>query len=389
MSSDILFDIFLLFILILVAPVLARILKVPVIVAEIILGIIVGPSVLGFLISSEWLYTIAIMGFIYLMFIVGLEVELSLLKANVSKVLAITSISILVPFFLGYLAATLYNLPPLFIGIAISTTSIGVILPTIKEINARKEFSQVLLGSAILVDVVTMLALAFIIEGKLLAFDKLLFLMASLMGLMASTYFLKKYHTARTTIKGLIEPYHTDIRLSLTLIFGLAILAEFVGVHAILGSFFAGLLFSELQERVEKLVEKLLSFGYGFFIPVFFIAVGVRTDLTTLVSNLRNLEILMSLLAAGFLGKFLGTSFVSKLVGFDKYESLSMGLAMSAQLSLTVAAAELGLATGIIGSEIYSMLILLAIISVLLSPSLAKMLVGKRVVVVSEETPIP
>ena len=389
MSSSILFDIFALFILILIAPILSRILKIPVIVAEIILGIIIGPSVLGLLTSSEWLYTIAMMGFIYLMFIVGLEVELSLLKANMAKVLAITSGSLLAPFLIGYLIAGIYNLPPLFIGIALSTTSMGVILPTIKEINARKEYSQVLLGSAILVDVISMFALAFVIEEEFLAFDKLLFFMISLIVLLASVYFLKKYYAVRNLVRRFIEPYHTDVRLSLTMIFGLAILAEFIGVHAILGSFFAGLLLSELQERVEKLVEKLLSFGYGFFIPVFFIVVGVRTDLTTLLSNLRNLEILISLLAAGFLGKFLGTSIISKFVGFDKYESLSMGLAMSARLSLIIAAAELGLAAGIISSEIYSMLVLLAIISVLLSPSLAKMLVGKSVVIVSKETPIP
>ncbi|RLE64502.1 MAG: hypothetical protein DRJ38_05350 [Thermoprotei archaeon] len=380
MSNNILFDIFILFILILVAPILSRILKIPVIVAEIILGIIIGPSMLGLLISSEWLYTIAVMGFIYLMFIVGLEVELSLLKANITKILAITSGSLLVPFLIGYLVAGIYNLPPLFIGIALSTTSMGVILPTIKEINARKEFSQVLLGSAILVDVISMFALAFVIEEEFLAFDKLLFFMISLVVLLASVYLLKRYYIVRNIVKRFIEPYHTDVRLSLTMIFGLAILAEFIGVHAILGSFFAGLLLSELQERVEKLVEKLLSFGYGFFIPVFFIAVGVRTDLTTILGNLRNLEILISLLAAGFFGKFLGTSVISKLIGFDKYESLSMGLAMSARLSLIIAAAELGVAAGIIGSEIYSMLVLLAIVSVVLSPSLAKMLVEKKVI---------
>ncbi len=389
MADSILFDIFALFILILIAPILSKIVKIPVIVAEIILGIIIGPSMLGILAGTEWLYTIATMGFIYLMFVVGLEVELSLLKANIAKVAAIASGSLLAPFFLGYLIAHFYGLPPEFIGVALSTTSMGVILPTIKEFSARKEFSQVLLGSAILVDVVSMLALAFVIEEEFLTFDKLILLMGSLLALLASVYFIKRCHSIRKAVKDFIEAYHTDIRLSLTLIFGLAVLAEFVGIHAILGSFFAGLLLSEFQERAEKLVEKLLSFGYGFFIPVFFIAVGVRTNLTIIFEDLENLEILASLLAAGFFGKFLGTSLISKFAGFDNYESLSMGLAMSARLSLIIAAAELGLAAGIIGPDVYSMFVLLAILSVLLSPSLAKILIGRKTVVISKETPIP
>ncbi|OYT28373.1 MAG: hypothetical protein B6U95_04135 [Thermofilum sp. ex4484_82] len=357
MAADILLEIFVLFFLILVAPVLSRFLKLPVIVTEIILGIIVGPNILGILSDTEWLYTMALIGFIYLMFVVGLEVELNLLKANIGKVLMITMGSLLVPFLLGYVVALVYNLPPLFIGVALSTTSMGVILPTIKEFSAGEEFSQVLLGSAILVDIISMFLLAFIIEEEFLTFDKLLLLMIALSGLLLITCMLKRYRKIRKTLRSFIATYHTDVRLSLTLIFGFAILAEFVGVHAILGSFFAGLFISEFEEKVEGLVEKLLSFGYGFFIPVFFITVGIRT--------------------------------VARFLGFEKYESLSMGLAMSARLSLIIAAAELGIAAGIISPEVYSVFVLLAIISVLLSPSLAKMLIGRKTIVVSKETPIP
>ena len=385
MEGNILLDIFTLLALILIAPVISKGLKLPVIVIEIILGIIVGPSYLGVLLESEWLSTMAMMGFIYLMFVVGLEVELSLLKASMAKVLAITAGSLLVPFLLGYQIGLLYGLPAVFMGVALSTTSMGVILPTIKEFSASKEFSQVLLGSAILVDVISMFALAFVIEEEFLTLDKLFLLMIVLAGSLVGIYLLKKYEVAGHKLREFTKLYHIDIRLILTLIFGFAILAEFIGVHAILGSFFLGLFISELEEKIEDLVQKLLSFGYGFFIPVFFITVGIRTDVSILLRNVENLEILIALLGAGFLGKFLGTSFTSKIAGFDKYESLSMGLAMSARLSLIIAAAELGLASGIIGHEVYSILVLLAIISVVLSPSLAKILIGRRTVVISEE----
>ena len=387
MSGNVLYEIFILFLSILLAPIVSRISKIPVIVIEIIFGIILGGSFLCFLGYSDWLSAMALIGFIYLMFVVGLEVDFALLKSHFLKVILITFGSLFTPFLLGFFVAILFDLPPLFIGVALSTTSMGVILPTIKELDTSEEFNNVLLGSAILVDIISMFALAFIIEEEILSTDRLVLLMLTLVCSLLGIYLLKRTSLVeKITLCG--REYHFDVRLSLALIFGFAILAEFVGVHAILGSFFAGLFISEFEEKVESLIEKLLSFGYGFFIPVFFISVGVRTDISIIFTSLENLGILAALLLAGFLGKFFGTSLIAKYIGFDKYESMSMGFAMSARLSLIIAAAELGLATGIIGVDIYSVFVLLAISSILLSPSLAKLVIGRRAVVIKEESAV-
>ena len=378
-------EMFVLLLLILVSPVLARLVKLPVIVVEILLGMALGPSLFGILTIGECFAGLALFGFIYLMFVVGLEVEVKHIKANLARVAAIALGSFLTPLFLGYLVALAYGLPAELIAVALSTTSMGIILPTVKELSGREEVGQVLLGAAILVDVISMFALAYVVEREFLSLDRLLILLATLAGLIVAVERLKKWTPTRERVK----EYHLDVRTSIALIFGLAVLAEYVGVHAIIGSFFAGLLISEVEEKVEGLLEKLLGFGYGFFIPIFFIAVGARTDLPLILSNVRALEVLAALLAAGFLGKILGTFIPSRLLGFTAQESLSMGFAMSARLSLIVAAAEIGLATGLITHEIYSMLVLLAIASVLLSPSLAKVAVGRRVIRVPEERPIP
>ncbi len=382
-------EMFVLLLLILASPVLARLVKLPVIVVEILLGMALGPSLFGILTIGECFAGLALFGFIYLMFVVGLEVEVRHIKANLARVTAIALGSFLTPLFLGYLVALAYGLPAELIAVALSTTSMGIILPTVKELSGREEVGQVLLGAAILVDVISMFALAYVVEREFLSLDRLLILLATLAGLIVAVERLKKWTPTRERVKELIGEYHLDVRTSIALIFGLAVLAEYVGVHAIIGSFFAGLLISEVEEKVEGLLEKLLGFGYGFFIPIFFIAVGARTDLPLILSNVKALEVLAALLAAGFLGKILGTFIPSRLLGFTTQESLSMGFAMSARLSLIVAAAEIGLATGLITHEIYSMLVLLAIASVLLSPSLAKVAVGRRVIRVPEERPIP
>ena len=389
MSSSMLIEMFIVLLLILSSPFLSRLLRIPVIVVEIILGMALGSSFLGILEEEAWLSTMALMGFIYLMFVVGLETDVGLIKQRLSRVTAIALGSFLTPLVLGYLVALNYGLPPEIIGVALSTTSMGVILPTVKEFPGRKEVAQVLLGAAILVDVISMFALAYVIEKSFLSLDRLLLLLASVALSVLAVRLLKIRSPARAALALLVGEHHLDVRLSIALIFGFAVLAEAVGIHAILGSFFAGLLISELEERVEGLLEKLLSFGYGFFIPIFFIAVGVRTDLGLILSNVRGIEILISLLLVGFAGKILGTYIASRLSGFTGYESLSMGLAMSARLSLIVAVAELGLAAGLIDPGVYSTLVLLAIVSVLLSPSLAKLVMGKEVLKVPREALFP
>ncbi|HDI74782.1 MAG TPA: cation:proton antiporter [Thermoprotei archaeon] len=390
MSENIVLEMFVIFIVILFSPILSRLLKIPVIVLETLLGILLGPSFLSILEAECWLLTIALVGFIYLMFVVGLEVELRLLRRKFSRVIAISLGSFLVPLTVGYFVGLYYGLPPEFIGVALSTTSMGVVLPTVKEYaEDNPDMAQTLLGAAILVDVISMLALAYVIEREYLSPDKLVFFVASVLGIMIAIAILKEWKPVKDKIKALTGAYHLDVRLCIALIFGFAALAEFTGIHAIIGAFAAGLIVSELEEKVEGLLEKLLGFGYGFFIPIFFIAVGIRTDLRLVFGNIRGLEILGALLLAGFTGKIAGTYFISRVSGFSKSESLSMGFAMSARLSLIIAAAELGLTAGLIDQEIYSILVLLAIASVLLSPTLSKLALGRKVPKIPEEIPIP
>lgn len=387
--ETILQEVFILLLMILISPVIARFLRVPVVVAEIIIGIVIGPSFLNLLHESAWLLFMSMIGFIYLMFIVGLEVELSYVKESLFKVVAISLGSFLTPFALGYLIGVYFNVSPSFIGLALSTTSMGVILPTVKEFSSKKEVAQVILGAAILVDIISMFALMYIVEQTYLTLDKVFLIMILLLALIAAAELVKACKSLRTRIVKSLESHHLDVKLSLTTIFGLSVFAEYVGIHAIIGSFFAGLLISELEDKVEGLLEKLLSFGYGFFIPTFFITVGIRTNLKYLISGVGELELLIALLAAGFMGKILGTSIPAKILGFNKYESLSMGFAMNARLSLIIAAAELGVATGIIGPETYSTFILLAVVSVIASPFLAKICIGKSPIVIPKEIPIP
>jgi len=378
MHENILLEMFIVFSLVLLSPAISRVLRIPVIVVEILFGILLGPSFLCILREQHWLSAIALIGFIYLMFIVGLEVELDVLKEESLKVIVIALASFITPFTLGYLVAMFYNLPPMFIGIALSTTSMGVVLPTVKEFLEGSNTAQVLLGAAILVDVMSMFALTYVVEEKFLSPYNIALLFFVILLLLVGMIFLRRLPFTEGKIATIMNEHYSDVRVCIALIFGFAVLAEVIGIHAIIGSFLAGLLISELRRKVRSLSEKLLSFGYGFFIPIFFITVGIRTNLWLVLNNLREMEILLSLIVVGFVGKIVGTYVASRLVGFNKCESLFIGLSMSARLSLIVAAAELGLSIGLIELNLYSTLILLAISSVLISPTLAKAIMKRE-----------
>ena len=372
--------------LIVVSPAIARFLRIPAIVVELILGMIIGRSILG-LISSEadWLSTMATIGFIYLMFVVGLEVEIALLKTNLKKVVLISTASFVASLLMGYAVGIYFKLPALFIGVALSTTSMGVVLPTVKEFMHMEELAHVLLGSAIVVDILSMFALAYVIEAPIVGVMTVVLLLIAITLFTFLVYVARKFKGVRRLSLMIESKHYLGVRVSLATIFTFAIMAEFVGVHAIIGSFFAGLIISELMGDVEVLVERLLSFGYGFFIPIFFISVGINTDIVSLIFNVRYLEVFIALFIAGYIGKVAGIIPVCRLLGFNKIESLSMGFAMSARLSLIVAAAELGLKSGLIGLDVYSILVLIAILSVIISPSLSKYIIGKPSVVIPEE----
>jgi Kef-type K+ transport system membrane component KefB len=163
-----------------------------------------------------------------------------------------------------------------------------------------------------------------------------------------------------------------------------AVLAEIIGVHAILGAFLAGLIISELTDRGSDLEQKLLGMGYGFFVPFFFILVGVNTDIPYIFGNMSNVYILVIIIAVGIFSKVIGTGAVAKIFGFTSRESLSLGFIKSARLSLVLAGIEIGRSIGVIDTSLYSIFVIFAIVSILIAPSVGITLLKKKIELVRE-----
>ena len=286
------------FFIIAISPILSQKIKLPVIVIEIIFGIILGKSFLKIIPNNPIIDFFSSFGLIYLMFLAGLEIDFNEIKKNFSSTLLITLFSIAIPFATGVLISPYLGLPALFLGTILSTTSIGLILPLVCELDCNKDFLHTLLGSVILVDIIGMFLLAFslsLLGGALkISFIYSLIAVVSL--------FLIPYAITHWNIQLRIKNWESkksnfelEVRFAFAIIFVLAAISEELGFHSIIGAFIGGLIISEIlpkkniQERIAGILvpefnspvtlleRKLEGFGYGFFIPLFFIFVGFKS----------------------------------------------------------------------------------------------------------------
>lgn len=369
---------------ILVAPLISTKIKIPVLIVEVIYGIIIGKSFLNIVTEIEWLRFFSFFGLVYLLFLAGLEIEFEEIRRSIIPVIALATGSLVVPFTFGYLLARVIQINPIFLGVILCTTSLGVVLPITKSLRQYKSL-QILLGATVLVDLVSMFLLVLTFEtfvGSLtysyllsISFFLAMFILPLIIGRLGIgskiwNWSLKRSH------------FQFELRFCLGLIAIFAVLAELVGVHAILGAFLAGLIISELTDRGSDLEEKLLGIGYGFFVPFFFILVGINTNIPQIFGSMGGLIILVLIIFVGIFSKVIGVGIVSKILGFSSRESLALGFIQSARLSLVLAGIEIGRSIGLIDMAMYSIFVIFAIVSVLIAPSIGVSLLRKRLEIV-------
>ncbi|MFW6174370.1 MAG: cation:proton antiporter [Chloroflexota bacterium] len=374
-----------------VIPPVARRVGIPVIVGEIIFGIVVGKSFLDAIPENEIVDFFSSFGLVYLMFLAGLEVDFGQVRRGFLKPLSIAGASLAVPFTAGAALGEVVDVHPLLLGTILSTTSLGLVLPIVRDMQSNERMAQFLLVSVTLVDIASMFLLAFSIgavQGDLgveFLYSFLLILVLFFLPWVVGRRVVKEKIVDRLSQEGYFE---TEVRLAFALVFLLTVVAEELGYHGIVGAFIAGLIVAEIFPAIAPPIEeKLESFGYGFFIPLFFIIVGSNVNLPSLFSSTGSLTALALIVTVGLLSKAVGVSAASWLLRFSVRESLAFGLFHMARLSLIIAAAEIALDLEMIGENIFSMLVLLALVSGLVGPTLGK-LVLERGKAVETSTPV-
>jgi Kef-type K+ transport system membrane component KefB/Trk K+ transport system NAD-binding subunit len=354
---------------------------IPVVVAEIIAGIIIGKSGFDIIdVNDTWLGLLSMLGLIFLMFLSGVEIDFNSYKTKKEKnskkgnpfviatVVFVSMLSLAYGMSLILMELGLIE-DPFFMTIVLSTISLGIVVPVLKERKMIEgELGQTILLIAVLSDFVTMLIFAYYLAMKT-GDTKIVLWIGLLLGVVVLLYLflnrLKKANNnkiSETLRKGTVQ---IGTRGVFALILFFVALSETLGVESILGAFLAGVIVSLLAPNKE-FIHQLDSFGYGFLIPIFFVMVGVELDLSIIFTDKSILLLIPVVIVFLYLTRILPTLFLKKWFGLK--ESIGAGVLLASTMSLAIVASSVALEMGLISTGLNSAIVLVSIFSCFVSP---------------------
>lgn len=356
----------------------------PSVLGELIVGLLLGPSLLDivhlpFITNThigETIYELGELGVLLLMFLAGLELHLSEMTKN-TKVAAYSGIlGVLVPVSLGFLAGEVYGMDldnAMFLGLTLGATSVSISAQTLMELKKlRSRVGLGLLGAAVFDDILVILLLSSYValaDGGnaiqiLIVFGK----MVGFLGLSAAFGFWVLPKLSVIVSRLPISQSVLTFSLVIMLIYGLS--AELLGgMAAITGTFVAGLMFGRTHEKAQ-MESGLRALSYSFFVPIFFVNIGLTINLRDVSMNALWIMIGISIFA--ILGKILGSGFGAKLGNFTWHESLQLGIGMVSRGEVGLIVASIGLAGGHLTQEVFSAVVGMILITTLVTPPLLR-----------------
>ena len=345
---------------------------IPDVIGQILVGIVAGPAVLGWIHQTAMIEEFQEIGVIVLMFIAGLESDLSLLKKYLKPAMAVAVGGMALPIVVMGLASQLFGLQwfeSLFIGVIFSATSVSISVAVLREFNQidSKEGATVL-GAAVADDIGGVLILSVLISlmngkgGESSTSLPLIIMMQAIF--FGGTYLLVRW----------LAPYlmHLSKRLLTTaapavmamiLCLGMASLADLVHLSGAVGAFFAGIAVANTKAR-HDIAEAFEPLGYAVFIPVFFVNVGLVMRLNHFLDSLVFI-VVMTILAC--LTKLIGSGGGAMLMGFDRQSGYVIG---SGEMALITA--QIGYEAHLLSSKYYSDVITVVVLATVLAPFILK-----------------
>jgi Kef-type K+ transport system membrane component KefB len=362
-------------------PFLSRRLSVPSAVMEILYGMLVFHAAIHD--RPEWLGFLKEVGFVYLMFIAGMELDIRALARNDRSIwyFVIPAVSLLLTPALFYLSGHSF-----YIGLALSMVSAGVAVPVLKEAGlVKEELGGHITGAVLAGELLSILALTGldIYHRYGISLLSLLHTIKVVFLLLFAALALRLVYLAAWWNPGHVrkvmeskDPVEEGIRIALSIVFFGALIASFAGIEPIIGSFIAGVIFSYVFRNRSRFEEKINALGFGFFIPFFFMGVGADFDVGLLSSPLSVGTALF--LAIVIFATNLSAVLLKNFISMGMKDALLMALLLSAPLSMVVAAGTLGTRMSIIDEREKNILVLATLFASLFYPFLFRLLTAKR-----------
>lgn len=380
---------------------LMRKLNQPAVVGELAAGVLLGPSVFGALApalqsavfprsqhQSDLLGVVSWLGVLFLLVVTGLETDLGLIKRRGKAALMISAGGIIVPFATGitlgwflperYLADPSHRLVfALFMAVAMSISAVPVIAKVLMDLKLmRRDIGQLIMASAMTDDTIGWIMLS-VVAGLVTA-GKVSFLSVG-ESIGGAALVLTFAFTIGTPVVARIISItdkfsggvNTQVSVILVLTLGAAAGTHHLGIEAVLGAFIVGILIAQAPRFRRAAGHVLEVITASFLAPIFFASAGLKVDLLRLADR----EVfLVGLIVLGIAcaGKFIGAYIGAAAAGISHWERLALGSGMNARGAMEIVVATVGLALGVLTVEMYSIIVMVAIVTSMMAPPLLR-----------------
>ncbi|KYQ86872.1 MAG: cation:proton antiporter [Thermoactinomyces vulgaris] len=353
----------------------------PSVLGELLAGILLGPMVLDWIHMNAFIEEAAEIGVILLMFLAGLETNLKEFRKAAFASTMVAVIGVIFPF-LGGLASGLWFdyrfATSIFIGTALVATSVSISVQTLRELGCLKsKAGNTILGAAVLDDILGIITLSIVIGFVGKNGDDSPSLPVLIVKIIVFFLFIWLSRKPLPKIfQWANQMMTTEVILTIGIIVALvyAFLAEMFGLAGIVGAYFAGLILSTSKFQ-DELFPKLETISFSFFVPVFFVSIGLMTEIESVNATILIQIIVFTVIAV--LTKLAGGAIGAKLGGFPAKDSFAVGAGMVARGEVGLIIASIGLNNKLFPASLFPVMVAVILITTVLTPPLLKVFLPK------------
>jgi Kef-type K+ transport system membrane component KefB len=366
----------------------------PPLVGELLAGLTIGPSIFGLVLPSTDLHVLSNLAVFFLMFLAGLEMDPREIRRSGRSAIVISMIAFFIPLLSGTCASLLFGLTTvqsLFMGLLLSITAIPVsamVLMQFGVLNSR--LGNTVITAAVVNDIMSLIVLSIILQvaadggrGQVRLGDLIVsavYIAVFLGGIFLFDILLRKTASwLRTKVKPFFKKLQTkEAAFGVLLITAIAIslIAEDIGLHFIIGTFFSGLVIYKGiigRQNFNKVYGTISAITFGFFAPIFFAVIGIEFNIQLL---LNAIPLFLALLGVAIVTKIAAGYIGAKFVGFSREVSLAIGFLMNGRGMVELVIASIGFSAGVIDMTLFSIAVAIGLVTSILAPITSRPLVS-------------